>query len=99
MKHLLILAFALATLPAWASDPGEPLDCSDWVFLEPGVACEMVIPFPCSVGSQDTHWCAASRYTDRAVPDNEGHLLRVISVVREQGVCGSAVDLWRTQMF
>ena len=25
--------------PAFASEPGQPLDCSDWVFLEPGYSC------------------------------------------------------------
>jgi len=25
--------------PSLASEPGQPLDCSDWVFLEPGLSC------------------------------------------------------------
>jgi hypothetical protein len=33
-RILTVLALAAAFLsPAWASNPGEPLDCSDWVFL------------------------------------------------------------------
>ena len=37
MKGAVTLALlALTFLPAWASNPGEPLDCSDWVFPLPG---------------------------------------------------------------
>ena len=32
----LFLATLFAGLPL-ASEPGQPLDCSDWVFLEPGL--------------------------------------------------------------
>ena len=40
MRRLLIpLLFAVTPFPASASNPGEPLDCSDWVFLEPGLSC------------------------------------------------------------
>ena len=39
MRKILIL-IAVATLPALASEPGQPLDCSDWVFLEPGLTCD-----------------------------------------------------------
>ena len=28
-----------AILPVWASEPGQPMDCSDWVFLEAGLSC------------------------------------------------------------
>src|SRR5206468_3778250 len=27
---------------AWASQPGHPLDCSDWVFLQSGYSCTML---------------------------------------------------------
>ncbi len=35
------VAFAVVLIlgPVFASEPGQPLDCSDWVFLEPGYAC------------------------------------------------------------
>ena len=33
---VIAVAFTLAA-PALASEPGQPLDCSDWVFVEPGV--------------------------------------------------------------
>ena len=35
-KIPLVLVLAVLSLAAWASNLGEPLDCSDWVFLEPG---------------------------------------------------------------
>ncbi len=40
-KWALIVLMA-ACLPAFASEPGQPLDCSDWVFLEPGLSCEVI---------------------------------------------------------
>jgi hypothetical protein len=43
---LLALGSALA-LPASASQPGQPLDCSDWVILQAGVSCVTLIPYPC----------------------------------------------------
>jgi len=41
MKRLLLVPvlFLFATLPAWASQPGQPLDCSDWIFNDPGYSC------------------------------------------------------------
>lgn len=39
-----ILTTILISCPAWASNPGEPLDCSDWVFLEPGLSCSVYAP-------------------------------------------------------
>ena len=31
MRYVLLACMLLAA-PTWTSDPGEPLDCSDWVF-------------------------------------------------------------------
>ena len=40
MRILLVTAaVVLVVVPVHASEPGEPLDCSDWVFLEPGLSC------------------------------------------------------------
>ena len=47
MKKLLLLPLLLFLMPAWASSPGQPLDCSDWVFVEPGLSCEITVPAPC----------------------------------------------------
>ena len=49
MRKPLIVLAVLCLLPAWASEPGEPLDCSDWVFLEPGLSCSTLIPYPCDL--------------------------------------------------
>ncbi len=44
--HKTTAAFLFATmfLPVGASDPGEPLDCTDWVILEPGLTCTYFHP-------------------------------------------------------
>ena len=39
MRPTAIIAFAFACSGVLASEPGQPLDCSDWVFLEPGYSC------------------------------------------------------------
>ena len=47
IRFVMVVVVALVLAPAFASNPGEPLDCSDWVFLEPGLSCVTVIPYPC----------------------------------------------------
>jgi hypothetical protein len=67
--------------PAYASNPGEPLDCSDWVFLEPGFSCSNRIPYPCEstfdplLGSDDG-FCGYRNLSDMAV-DNTGTMYRL----------------------
>ena len=34
MRIVTLALLVLVIVPAWASEPGQPLDCSDWVFLE-----------------------------------------------------------------
>lgn len=34
-----VAAVVLVLVPAFASEPGQPLDCSDWVILAPGLTC------------------------------------------------------------
>ncbi len=78
-----------AFLPALASEPGQPLDCSDWVFLQSGYTCHMIlgsgsppIEMPRGAGSQF---------------DNQGRLFRV--TVRPVGDCGTASEgQFRTQL-
>ena len=45
----LLVAVALAS-PALASQPGQPLDCSDWVFSLPGLSCVQETAAAGSVG-------------------------------------------------
>ncbi len=65
-------------LPAFASDPGQPLDCDDWTFLEPGLSCEVVGPVPC-----DSAFCESLRTSwsdeagNRRAFDNDGNLYMV----------------------
>src|SRR2546422_8718817 len=83
MKRALSMlgACTLLALPAWGSQPGQPLDCSDWVIVEPGLSCQPVFPFPCSAvdgyGSYDPA-CEVS--SDIRAIDNEGNLLWVREV-------------------
>ena len=39
MRKPLIVLAVLCFIPSWASEPGQPLDCGDWVILEPGYSC------------------------------------------------------------
>jgi len=64
-----ILLVGFLCSPAFASNPGEPLDCSDWVFLEPGLSCAKI---DCDL--IDTGWC---RFGNDTQPANEGGMLRV----------------------
>ena len=59
MRYALCLLSTLLLLPTWASEPGNPLDCSDWVFLEPGLSCTPWVPYPCEE-SENSFFCADS---------------------------------------
>jgi len=81
---------------AWACEPGQPPDCSDWVFLEAGLSCEPVVSFPCPLEGGKRTACIASRNT-RAF-DNEGNTLRVRRVRKpDGGLCG-LLDVMRTEL-
>ncbi len=61
----------LSLLPALASDPGQPLDCSDWVFLEAGLSCEIWA----NCGTLPAgNWCGSA--TSKTM-DNEGYMYRL----------------------
>ncbi len=63
-----VFAVVLALGSAFASEPGQPLDCSDFVFLEPGLSCSHVVG-PCSGGNG---FCAGHGGQE---VDAEGNLL------------------------
>lgn len=45
MKRTLLALLTVAlVVPAVASEPGQPLDCSDWVFLQSGYSCSVFSP-------------------------------------------------------
>ncbi len=73
-----------------ASDPGEPLDCSDFVFTRPGFHCEEWIPFPCESQSREINndGLACGLNGGRTF-DNQGRELRVRHQDRVAGFCGS----------
>src|SRR5438876_7974066 len=65
MSRTVVLVVGLFLMAsAWASQPGQPLDCSDWVFLRPGLGCSEVVPYPCpnvgSGGGDDFSLCIVS---------------------------------------
>ena len=51
MRYVVGLCLLVLAAPALASNPGEPLDCSDWVFLEPGLSCSYFVA-PGNCGSK-----------------------------------------------
>ncbi|MBZ5637440.1 MAG: hypothetical protein LAO51_01645 [Acidobacteriia bacterium] len=69
---LLGIVVLVAALGAWASEPGQPLDCSDWVFLQPGYSCGVYSPFGAAI-SRPMHQRGANR-----VIDNAGALITVV---------------------
>lgn len=73
MRFLPILLAVVCVLPLWASEPGQPLDCSDMVFLKPGLSCTPWVPYPCFGG-----WTGPGRLCfgtgSSAKFDNEGWL-------------------------
>ena len=81
MRRLLLLLMVVS-LPVWASNPGEPLDCSDWVFLEPGFSCREIAPFPC-----DKAVCEAGGMNFAV--DNEGAILMLRWDQTASPPCGS----------
>ena len=47
-KLVPVLLLGVACLPVAASDPGQPLDCSDFVIEQEGITCVEVVPYPCA---------------------------------------------------
>ncbi len=74
----------VAVLPALASEPGQPLDCSDWVFVEPGLSCTTWIPNPC-----DERYPPCATSGIREAFDNQGRMYytRMILSIRVES-CG-----------
>ena len=45
MRHIVLIAVSVfLIMPTWASNPGELLDCSDWIINRPGLSCAMYAP-------------------------------------------------------
>ena len=67
---VLVAVVLVASFPTHASEPGQPLDCSDWVFLEPGLSCSDYVAYPC-----DGEHCELDYH--RVEVDNEGFFYRI----------------------
>ncbi len=86
---LIVAAMSISTL-ALASQPGQPLDCSDWVFLEPGLRCETLVPFPCITAPSLNPGPECYAGTNARAIDNTGALLRLVQPDSSRTVCGSS---------
>jgi hypothetical protein len=61
---------ALACLTAWASEPGQPLDCSDRVFNDPGYTCNQL-----TTPGQSSTWGDLWNRGGHSVVDNQGRVI------------------------
>ena len=92
MRNALIVSalFMLCVAPVAASNPGEPLDCSDWVFLEPGLSCSDFAR-PCA----EELFCSGVGLLPMTL-DNEGRQYRLRTT--QIGLCGTAAVLNRAEL-
>ena len=89
-KAILVLLVVSFALPALASQPGHPLDCSDWTILTPGVHCSVSTPLGAPISSE---WPTKG---PTLVLDNEGWRYRVKSVGPYSPYRGSGyVEIYR----
>lgn len=74
MRHILMLPVTLFAVPCFASELGQPLDCTDWVFLEAGLHRTVVA----GLDTIDQESLIASRGANLAVDANgNSYLLRL----------------------
>jgi hypothetical protein len=88
MRLAVALFAAAIASPAVASQPGQPLDCSDWQFVQPGFACQewkVCEPSRCYLGTQDR------------LVENSGTILYLERGVSTGSSCG-VTPLRRTQI-
>lgn len=86
-RVLAVLAFLVPYLaPVTASEPGQPLDCSDWVFLEPGHSCMAWAPYGC--GDASGSFCHPAPPINNSAFDNTGAQYRYERVFLRDDVCG-----------
>jgi len=90
MRFAAVLVVAFACSGAFASEPGQPLDCSDWVFLEPGYSC---VRF--GDGKEGSAQLYLGSFTQF---DNQGRFFRLSPILAEPiGVCANQT-LFRTRL-
>lgn len=75
MRTLIALLICLSSFCAHASAPGQPLDCTDWVFLDPALHCSTYAPLGLPDGSR---WI---QHGLDEVMDNTGRLIQVVYTI------------------
>jgi hypothetical protein len=91
MRIVTLALLVLFVLPVSASEPGQPLDCSDWVFTSPGMSCSVFSP-PVAA--------AATMFHEEGVfeaVDNEGRLM-MLRRYRIGDCCGGCAPLYRLEL-
>jgi hypothetical protein len=93
MRFTAVLLVAFASSGALASEPGQPLDCSDWVFNEGGHGCQAVVAWP----------TPSSPYVDLGdgttrVLDTGGRMLRVATIPAPGAPLCAGYTLLRTEI-
>jgi hypothetical protein len=84
MKKTFSVMMIVLCQAAWASDPGEPIDCADFVFHEPGHTCS--IQEECFAPPSDE----CDQIGTAGLYDNEGRLLTLEST---ETIFGSRIEL------
>lgn len=79
------LAVMLSAALCFASEPGQPLDCSDWVFLEPGLDCSVLVSDDC----EGAPYCAFGDTIVRTNTD-ESLYVRALQLSNCTGESGSS---------
>jgi hypothetical protein len=83
MKLAAVLFVAFACSGAFASEPGQPLDCSDWVFVAPGLS---VLPWSLPIAEDKLQYALLNA---RAAFDSTGQALQ-IKHCNDSVLCGGA---------
>jgi len=94
------LAAALALSSALASEPGQPFDCADWVFDEPGLSCTVWQPYALDQGPSPPNLDPRTYLDEHATFDMAHRLIRarVVHVPPPQG-CLYTGDMMRTEIY
>ena len=85
------IAVTVFSVGAWASQPGHPIDCSDWVPEESGLKCRVVS----ALNALPVDSSVLLKGTDKAI-DNSGRFLFLKSA--DLGSLGPAPNLSRLEL-
>src|SRR5262245_47304760 len=89
-----LFATVLGTSAAIASQPNHPLDCGDWVFLEPGYSCSTWIAWGCTPNGTN-RFCGDTG--EPSVTDNQGRVIIVERVPKPEST-PTCADYDRVQL-